>query len=102
MIKQTAAIQTHMSDSFHIAAETVNVGEKYKTACRTTITRSDAEFFVAIPAGERTLRRMFTFRGQFLATGDAAIVPAAYASRLDLWRPGFLMRSLIAHIVSRL
>jgi hypothetical protein len=37
MIKQTAAIQTHMSDSFHIAAETVNVGEKYKTACRTTI-----------------------------------------------------------------
>jgi hypothetical protein len=37
MIKQTATMQTHMSDSFHIAAETVNVGEKYKTACRTTI-----------------------------------------------------------------
>lgn len=30
-------MQSHMSDSFHTAAETVNVGEKYKTVCRTMI-----------------------------------------------------------------
>jgi hypothetical protein len=42
MIKQTATTQTHMSDSLHIAAETVNVGEKYKTACRTTISADRA------------------------------------------------------------
>jgi hypothetical protein len=42
MIKQTATTQTHMSDSLHIAAETVSVGEKYKTACRTTISANRA------------------------------------------------------------
>ena len=30
-------MQSHISDSFHTAAETVNVGEKYKTVCRTMI-----------------------------------------------------------------
>jgi hypothetical protein len=43
MIKQTATTQIHMSDSLHIAAETVNVGEKYKTACRTTISAKQSD-----------------------------------------------------------
>lgn len=35
-------MQIHISDSFQIAAETVNVGEKYRTAFRTTIMANNA------------------------------------------------------------
>ena len=42
IIKQSAAMQTHISDSFQIAAGTVNIGEKYRTACRTTIMANSA------------------------------------------------------------
>jgi len=35
-------MQTHISDSFQIAAETVNVGEKYRIACRTTSNANNA------------------------------------------------------------
>ena len=42
IIKQSAAMQIHVSDSFQIAAETVNVGEKYRTAFRTTIMANNA------------------------------------------------------------
>ena len=35
-------MQIHISDSFQIAAETVNVGKKYRTAFRTTIMANNA------------------------------------------------------------